>query len=133
MSSFTKPLRLEFKDDCTFDLLETFEYYTNKIKHLDGTNVIITVPVGFNTDFASVPKVFRSFIAVLDKHAKAAVVHDYLYEHGYDKYVADKIFYEAMTVLEVSLWKRGIMFIGVRLNTIIKDFLKKEIIWLKKY
>ena len=125
MSSFTKPLKLEFKSDSTFDLLEEFEYYTSKMKNLDGTDVIINVPEGFNTDFASIPWIFQSILPVLDKHAKAAVVHDYLYEHGYDKYLSDKIFLEAMTVLKVSWWKRYLMFAAVRSYHFIAELLKK--------
>lgn len=125
MSSFTKPLRLEFKKDSTFDLLEEFEYYTSKIKTLDGSDTIIKIPIGFNTDFSSIPQLFQSILPILDKHVKAAVVHDYLYTHGYNKFLSDKIFYEAMTVLGVPLWKRSTMFVAVRTFNFSKDLMVK--------
>jgi hypothetical protein len=43
------------------------------------TPLELEVPVGFVTDFASVPKRLRSFISSTGPEANAAVVHDYLY------------------------------------------------------
>ena len=85
----------------------------------------ITVPKGFKTDLASVPRGIWWFIAPFDV-ARAGVVHDYIYwcirqyrdqndQHGYvsvtaadAKYVADKVFKEAMDVSadHVASWKK---------------------------
>lgn len=44
-----------------------------------GVTVAITVPAGFETDLASVPRVFRRWASPSDRSwAAAAVVHDYL-------------------------------------------------------
>ena len=44
-----------------------------------GVTVAVTVPAGFETDLASVPRIFRRWAAPSDRHwAAAAVVHDYL-------------------------------------------------------
>lgn len=46
---------------------------------LDGVRNSITVPRGMLTDFASVPKWFRSIVGRVGPHLEASIVHDYLY------------------------------------------------------
>jgi hypothetical protein len=110
MSSFTKPLIVSpLSDGETWELVETFSYYRD-----DGTTY--TVPKGFKTDFASVPQMFWAYISPTGKHGKAAVLHDYLYSTKIvSRKEADKIFLEAMKVLGVAKWKRGVMYYAVRL------------------
>jgi len=48
-------------------VLEEFDWYG------------ITVPIGFVTDFASIPVLLRSLINPVGKIRPAALVHDYLY------------------------------------------------------
>lgn len=86
----------------------------------------ISVPVGFETDFASVPRVCRLIIPKLGRYTKAAVIHDYLYqEHGLksgglyfrvSRRTTDKIFRGAMEELGVSTWKRWAMWAAVRVG-----------------
>ncbi len=84
----------------------------------------ITVPIGFKTDFASVPWAFRQFIPKSGRYNEAAVVHDYLcylwkknkYGIIYRKH-ADALFYEMMDVLGVGGVKKKVMFMGVGLYT----------------
>lgn len=54
-----------------WELLEPLVYKGNRDRFM--------VPVGFKTDFASVPKALRSFVSRTGKHTKAAVLHDWLY------------------------------------------------------
>lgn len=117
MSSFTKPLRVEilqkeYHGRGLATILEEFEYH---VGHL-GSGDVITVPVGFETDFASVPAIGRIFIPVLGKSAKAAVIHDFLILEGKRSWAecAD-IFNEAMGVLKVNPFLKGIMYNAVRL------------------
>ncbi|EBW6364527.1 phage tail protein, partial [Salmonella enterica subsp. enterica serovar Oranienburg] len=50
------------------------------------------------------------------KYAKAAIIHDYLYDNALrTKQEADRIFLDGMTVLGVPKWKRAIMYQAVRL------------------
>lgn len=114
MSKFTTPLKVEFIDGTNWKLLEEFEYY---IGEEDNKTEVIKVPSGFITDFASIPKLFWSIIGhPAGKYGKAAVLHDYLYRYGIGtRKKADNIFLEAMKVLKVSLWKRTIMYLTVRL------------------
>ncbi len=83
----------------------------------DASGATIVVPEGFITDFASIPKAVRFAYPPFGRHAKAAVLHDWLYavgEPGRKKY-ADRIFFDAMTELEVDDAKRDVMFEAVSL------------------
>lgn len=81
---------------------------------------LIDIPKGFITDLASVPKIFRNLLNSYGKnYTRAAVVHDYLYSHGYKMGIkrkeADRIFLEIMKERGVPLWKRSLMYRGVRM------------------
>ncbi len=74
----------------------------------------IIVPVGFKTDFASVPRLPLVYLAFGGIGDKAAVVHDYLYHSAFDRDLADAILKEALIVCNVPLWKAWMMWAGVR-------------------
>ena len=134
MSQFTEKLIVSLKKDGThWELEAPFEYYTE----IFDKKVYIKVPKGFLTDFASIPKIFHSFISDKDKYNKASVIHDYLYYTAiFDRKTADKIFLEAMEVLNIHPVKRYIFYLSVRIfgilawkkhrkqNHSIKDFLE---------
>ena len=118
MSEFTAALVVSpFDNGKTWAIYKEFSYHVGE---LDSGGDVIVVPVGFGTDFASVPWVFRFLIPRWGKYGKAAVVHDYLYstqEYGDEKHRrrrADEIFREAMEVLDVAVWRRILMFWAVR-------------------
>ena len=80
---------------------------------------IVTVPDGFPTDFASIPRIFRALHPVNGKHRLAAVVHDYLCRDDITpRKTADKVFNEAMKVLKVKRWRRRQFYVAVRLGGI---------------
>lgn len=131
MSSFTTPLRVEVLDDSKNDhplcrVLESFVYRVRE------TGEEIRVPVGFETDWASIPWGLWNFEPPFGRSAKAAVVHDFLYATkgtgvwGPNRYIeraepytraeADDIFRQAMGVLGVPLIKRRLMWSAVRLG-----------------
>jgi hypothetical protein len=113
-SEFTKPLIIKDNSDGTFTLVEGFEYHIGSL----NTNIVIEVPAGFVTDYASIPRIFQNIISTYGQHGKAAVIHDYLYqmvrENRFNRAIADAIFYEAMGVLGVGFIKRYIMYLAVR-------------------
>lgn len=81
----------------------------------DYLEEVITVPKGFKTDFASIPRFFHRLLPKNGKHDAAAVVHDWLYATAYtDKETADLVFLEAMEAIGVSLWKRQTMYRAVK-------------------
>jgi len=112
MSSFTTPLMVEMLFNGKFELLEEFSFYVGNI----DDNEIITVPKGFITDLATIPKLFWVLLPPTGKYGKAAILHDYLYSNAIEtKRYADDVFLEAMKVLGVGRIKRTIMYYAVRL------------------
>jgi hypothetical protein len=82
-----------------------------------GQEVMIEVPLGFVTDFASIPAFFQSLIQPFGRHAPAAVLHDYLYAIGQKKAraLADRLFLNAMREAGVPVIRRSVMYRMVRL------------------
>lgn len=124
MSSFTSPLQVEILQKEAHGrvkarLLAEFEYYED-----DGT--IHTVPAGYVTDFASVPRVFWAIAPPLGPYAKAAVVHDWYCEHPeiLGRAKTDKMFYDGMRILNVSPRLAFSMWAAVRLAFILKRIVK---------
>jgi len=80
---------------------------------------IITVPRGFLTDGASIPKVFHSIMGPFGDYFEAAVIHDFLYSslaEGYTRKEADTIFLEAMFNAGVPWYRRNLIYSAVRLG-----------------
>lgn len=77
----------------------------------------ITVPAGFTTDFASIPRFMPVSYSMLKGRAeKAAVIHDFLYRTQKGRKYADDVFYEAMKDSGVPWAARQAMYWGVRLG-----------------
>ena len=94
----------------TVTLLEDLVFYTKA-----GDS--ITVPKGFESDGASVPKVFWSAFPPFGKYLKAAIVHDWFcVTHQVDSITAAKVFREAMQVCGVPRWKCRCMYLAVRIT-----------------
>ena len=112
--TFDRPLDLRDNGNRTFTLLHGFSYRSKAL----GTNLTVHVPKGFETDFASVPRLLWSLFPPYGKHGKAAVIHDYLYllvrRRKFSRAVADAIFLAAMKDLKVAWWKRYTMYLAVR-------------------
>lgn len=112
MSSFTTPADLRMLENYRWELLVEFDYHVGAYPSL----AVIRVPVGTITDLASVPRILWAIFPPHGQYAKAAIVHDYLYEHAIGTKVwADRVFLEAMTVLGVARWRRVAMYWAVRL------------------
>ena len=79
----------------------------------------VVVKAGFNTDLASIPRIFRLLFVKNGLHRSAAIVHDHLCRLGllFSRDLADRIFLEAMRVSGVSRFKSRMMFFAVSLNT----------------
>jgi len=74
-----------------------------------------TVPAGYCTDFASVPRWLWPICPPRGRWNRAAIIHDYLYERRVDRFVADALFRSAMKELGVPMWRRLAMYYAVRL------------------
>jgi hypothetical protein len=85
---------------------------------IDGEYIV--APLGFVTDYASIPKILHSWVNPGEGIIRdAAVMHDALYEFGYtigySRARCDRYFYEAMQGLGMSRAKATIIWLGVRL------------------
>jgi hypothetical protein len=75
----------------------------------------ITVRADFETDLASVPRLFWPLVPPFGRYTAAAVLHDYLYQaHEGTRLHADLVFLEAMRELRVKPWRREVMFHACR-------------------
>lgn len=111
MSRFTTPAILEMLGYYRWRVYAPFSFYLSE----DNSDVI-DVPAGFLTDLARVPRFLWMLLPPDGKYAKAAIIHDYLYDNALrTKAEADRIFLDGMTVLGVPKWKRGVMYQAVRL------------------
>jgi hypothetical protein len=77
------------------------------------------VPIGYVTDLASVPRLFRFIVPVANaKNRRAAVVHDYLCTHPEgivkDQKQADMVFREALSVVGVGRFRSAALYYPVR-------------------
>jgi hypothetical protein len=113
MSRFTEVLIVSpLADGRTWVTRREFGY---DIGEEDSGNSV-EVPVGFMTDFASIPRPLWAILPRWGKYGNAAVIHDYCYwEQARTRREADDIFLEAMVVLGVSACKRRLMYWSVRL------------------
>jgi hypothetical protein len=81
----------------------------------------LTVPEGFITDGASVPRPFWPLFSPVGACFPAAVVHDWLYHNSSTKAApltreqADRAFYDGLTVLGMRWVARRTVFRAVRL------------------
>jgi hypothetical protein len=77
----------------------------------------VTVPSGFVTDFASIPRVFWSALRPDGDYAYAAIIHDYLYwTQPVPRETADDILRFAMQDLSVDSATVTVIYRGVRLG-----------------
>ncbi len=114
MSKFLTELDARLKDDDKIWILDSPLIYQSEI--LAGFNV--EIPAGFETDFASVPRLPFFYTLFGDRAHREAVVHDYLYRSDSIPLVAfstaNSVFLEAMACRGKSWFIRWPMFLGVK-------------------
>lgn len=110
MSAFTTPLELRYVDGRTWCLLSEFDFASEVLER------VIRIPIGCETDFASIPRVLWNVLPPTGNYGKAAVVHDFLYRTKGEatRPQADRVFLEGMEVLGVGWLTRHVMYAGVR-------------------
>lgn len=95
MSKFLTALEVELINDDTIWRLKYPLVYCSDL--LDYT---VVVPAGFETDFASVPRVPVAYYLFGDRAHRESVIHDYLFRKDSKPIVsfmtANKVFLEAM-------------------------------------
>lgn len=91
-----------------FILLEPMIYV------IGDTKSFITIPAGFVTDYASIPRPLWGLYSPHDQYSRAAIVHDYLYwSQLCTRDQADNLFMIAMKESDVPVVTREIVYLGV--------------------
>jgi hypothetical protein len=114
MSQFLTKLVVEvadIADDGKWIVVQPLVYQSDVAKRT------IMVPIGFQTDFASVPRLPLIYMLCGNTSNEAATIHDYLYSsHLVDRETADAVLREASAVTNVPAWRRWMMWAGVRVG-----------------
>lgn len=128
MSSFTAPLDYKdtgktFRGRPVYELTRAVTYCVGSLQDPFWT---VTAPVGFQTDFASIPWPIKLVFKPNGPYAQAAVIHDYLcvlYKTNrgttFSRRVIDAIFFESMLVLKVNRVVASFLYYGVRIYAVL--------------
>jgi hypothetical protein len=86
--------------------------------YISSDQALITVPEGFITNFASIPKALRWYIDTTDPIIRSAsVIHDFLYVNKIGTRAwADRILREAMLASGATQIKAQLAYLGVRIG-----------------
>lgn len=104
-----------FDGRMVYELVDPLTYFFPVANGNGG--IIVEVPVGYQTDFASVPRILWPLFPPTGVYSRAAIVHDFLYSEGSgcSRFLADAIFRDLMAELGTPLWRRVAMYYAVRL------------------
>lgn len=120
---FLTPLDVRAKMDGTWTLLNPLDVDL-------GLEGILSVPADFNTDLASVPRLFWNILPPFGAYEEAAVAHDWLYRNAgrvevierqqprptlFSRAGADAVFLAGMIACDVPVWQRSAIYRAVRL------------------
>ena len=114
MSKFITNLAIDYLTDAVFEVTKPLVYESDILK------CTITVPVCFQSDGASVPRIPFIYELFGNKAHHEAVIHDFLYRSDsipsatFDE--ANDVFLEAMKVRGKSWFIRKMMYWGVCLG-----------------
>lgn len=84
-----------------------------------GGSFNVTIPKGFETDFASFPLILQLILGNRDDYLEESILHDWLYREGIPVFFSNAAMRIVMTQLRRPAWKRwcvfyGLMFLGTR-------------------
>jgi len=107
MAKFLNELVAEKMHSGNWKLHDTLNYTSDLIGN-------VSVPQGFVTDFASVPRLPVAYVLFDGVADSSAVIHDYLRrENIINRRTADNVFLEAMKAEGVPRWRRYPMYWAV--------------------
>lgn len=116
MSAFLTRLEVELTDDTSNEGRGAWKVTSDLVYESDVAEQTFTVPAGFLTDFASVPRIPFVYAAVGDCAHEAATLHDWLYTFSdLKRSAADAVLKEAMVVSGVTPFRCVAIYIAVRL------------------
>lgn len=108
---FTNPLIITPDQQGCYRTGQPFSYDLG----FKGSGLTVSVPAGFVTDLASIPRWLWWLMSPFDpQYAAAAVLHDYLLTwSNFDRLTAHTVFLEALLNLGVERWKATAMYVAV--------------------
>jgi hypothetical protein len=117
MSKFLTDLDVALLSDSANSDRGSWRLLSELVYQSDVAATVFVVPIGFVTDFASVPRIPGVFDLVGDTAHAAAALHDWLYTtHPVPRDIADAVLQEAAKVSGVSPFKAWLMWAGVRVG-----------------
>lgn len=88
----------------------------NWVVEADWATPFGVVPLGFQSDGASIPRIFWWFADPAGEFFEAAVLHDYLYNSAIGtKDKADLAFYQTALHFKATTWKAKVAYYAVKL------------------
>jgi hypothetical protein len=98
-----------FADQTTWLLIRPFQY------QILDTGLVIDVPAGFVTDFASIPRPLWALASPHGFYSRASIIHDFLYwDQRCTREQADRIMLIAMQESAVRFAERQAIYAGAR-------------------
>lgn len=105
--------------------MRTTREVTVTIGHIPGVSHVVTIPVDYRFDGASIPRAAWSIIGAPFEpdFCLAACVHDWYCEHSHEcgdyqaRVIGDAVFFWLLAKAGVPCWKRVAMYLAVRLNS----------------
>lgn len=108
--SFQSPLVVQYEDGRNWVVYEPFTYVSPRIT--------IHIPKGFETDFASIPRVLWRWMPPTDgRIGKPSIIHDWIYRSPavlFTRQEADNELREAMKCVGASAFDRNAVYYAVR-------------------
>ena len=113
MSPFTSSLVVTpLSDGRTWVVRKAFGF---DLQHERGSCRVL-VPPGFQTDFASMPRLLWAILPMWGKYGYASVIHDWMYwDQSLPRATADEAFLCGMTAFRVWAPLRWAIYVAVRL------------------
>lgn len=108
---FITNLETRLCDDGEWILISDLIFYSKIL------GIYVIAKAGMKSDYASVPRIPFAYMLFGGCAEKAAVIHDALYSGTYSvtRKQADSVLVEAMKASGVAAWRRGPMWLAVRL------------------
>lgn len=123
MVDFTSTLITQYDKEASAILGADYWRVMNSFSYMLKPGHWVSVPAGYLTDGASVPKIFWNIIPPWGLYGQAAVVHDILCEYltiivnglpvAISRAQCDEVLNEAMRHLGVPTWKRLMIYYSV--------------------
>lgn len=92
-------------------LKSQLDYWMND----ENGSSVISIPAGFVTDFASVPRIFWNIFPPWGRYGNGSILHDWLYtKQEFTRARSDRIFLDAMAALGVNWISRWTIYLALR-------------------